>query len=107
MKHTIATHVYMRLRKTWNFDTVPSTQTEAWEPEAWPFKASESEEMIYVGEQLMEVGVPDDFDPVPKQVAALREQQAQALALYQKTVGEINERLQKLLAITDATGVTS
>lgn len=72
---------------------------DTWGPEVWPCKVDENDERVYIGEQTITIDIPDDFDPVPGQVAALRQKQAEALEKYQRTVAEINERLQKLLAI--------
>ena len=46
------------------------------------------------------VDIPENFNPIPQQVAALERQKAEALQKYQTTVAEINERLSKLQAIT-------
>jgi len=53
----------------------------------------------YVCEQKIEIEVPDDFDPRTQQIAALMEQKQKVMADYQKTVTEINERINKLQAI--------
>jgi hypothetical protein len=70
-----------------------------WRPDFWNCKVDENEERIYISEQTVEVEIPDNFDPVPKQVAALEKAKLKALAEYTKTVAEINERLSKLQAI--------
>ena len=53
----------------------------------------------YVCEQKIEIEVPDDFDPRTQQIAALMEQKQKVMADYQKTVTEINDRINKLQAI--------
>jgi len=53
----------------------------------------------YVCEQEIEIEVPDDFDPRAQQMAALVEQKQRVMAEYQKTVTEINERINKLQAL--------
>ena len=45
------------------------------------------------------VPLPDDFNPVAAEVAALEQQKVLALRAYQQSVTEINERLSKLQAI--------
>lgn len=56
-------------------------------------------EWTYVKEIEFEVDVPDDFDPRPAQIAALREQRLEAQAKLSKTVTDIDHRIQSLLAI--------
>jgi hypothetical protein len=53
----------------------------------------------YVGPQEIEIEVPDDYDPRAQQIAALMEQKQKVMADYQKTVTEINDRINKLQAI--------
>ena len=62
-------------------------------------KLSDEEHRVYVGEQEIEIDVPDQFDPRTKQIAALQRQRGKVMADYQKTVDEINERISKLQAI--------
>jgi hypothetical protein len=64
------------------------------------FKPEDSETRIFIREMDVEFDVPDDFDPIPKQVAALEAEKRAALAEYQSKVADINERLSKLQAIT-------
>lgn len=47
----------------------------------------------------IEVEVPDDFDPRPAQVAALREKREKAAATFSAYVAEIDASISKLLAI--------
>lgn len=101
MKVNAVAHVFMCPHTKCDHSVLPSTHREVWEPELWPCKVDENGERVYIGEHTFAVEIPDDFDPVPGQVAALRQKQAEALELYQRTVGEINEQLQKLLAITN------
>jgi hypothetical protein len=70
-----------------------------WRPDFWHCKVDENEGRVYIGEQIVECEIPDNFDPVPAQVAALEKEKLKALAKYTTTVAEINERLSKLLAI--------
>jgi hypothetical protein len=57
------------------------------------------DQRTYVGEQEVEVEVPDNYDPRPQQIASLQRQRNKAMADYQKTVDEINERISKLQAL--------
>lgn len=47
------------------------------------------------------VPLPDDFNPVAAEVASLEAQKLQALQQYQTSVAVINERLSKVLALTN------
>jgi hypothetical protein len=91
----VQTKVYVFM----SFDYKPDYSIKEWRPDLWHCKVDENAERIYIGEQTFEVDVPDNFDPAPKQVAALEKEKTKALAEYTKTVAEINERLSKLLAI--------
>jgi hypothetical protein len=62
-------------------------------------KLDDSDYRAYVCEQEIEIEVPDDFDPRAQQIAALEKQKQKVMAEYQKTVTEINERINKLQAI--------
>jgi hypothetical protein len=53
----------------------------------------------YVGEQEVEIEVPDGYDPRLQQIAALEKQKQKVMADFQKSVDEINERISKLLAV--------
>jgi len=74
-------------------------QKRSWMPELWSCKVEENENRVFIEKRQFTVEIPDDFDPVPGQVAALEKQKLKALATYQSTVAEINDRLSKLQAI--------
>lgn len=63
-------------------------------------KLDDSEHRAYIGEQEIEIDVPDNFDPREKQIAALEKQKQKIMADYQKTVTDINVRINNLKAIT-------
>ena len=88
-------HVFMTER--WRADFL----SKEWGPEVWNVRVKEEPSRIYIGPQDLEIDIPDDFDPTAGQVAALNRQKADALEAYQRTVAEINERLSKLLALTN------
>ena len=75
-----------------------------WENEGeyqiFPCKLEDDKQRIYIGEQEIEIEVPDDFDPREKQIAALEKEKQKVMADYQKTVTEINNRINNLKAIT-------
>lgn len=67
-------------------------------------KIDDTEAQTYIGEQELEIEVPDNYDPRAQKVAALEKHKQKIMADYQKTVDEINERISKLQALeyTDA-----
>jgi hypothetical protein len=74
-----------------------------WEDEGhyqlWFAKLEDDGHRTYIGEQEVEVEVPDNYDPRAQQVAALEKQKQKVMADYQKTVNEINERISNLQAL--------
>jgi hypothetical protein len=67
-------------------------------------KLDDNEYQTYVGEQEIEIEVPDNYDPRAQRIAALEQRKQKVMADYQKTVMEINDRISKLQALeyTDA-----
>jgi len=63
------------------------------------FKAPDDDYRVWVSEQDVEIEVPENFDPRQSEVAALEARKIKAMADYQKTVTEINERISKLQAL--------
>jgi hypothetical protein len=62
-------------------------------------KIDDCEHRTYVGEQEIEIEVPDNYDPRAQKIAALENHKLKVMADYQKTVDQINERISKLQAI--------
>lgn len=62
-------------------------------------KLQDDEHRTYVGEQEIEIEVPDDYDPRAQKIAALEKHKQKVMADYQKTLTEINARISKLQAI--------
>jgi hypothetical protein len=87
----IKTTIHIHYRK-WPFE-------DKGEYQVFSVKFDDGEHRVYIGEQEIEIEVPDDFDPRAQQIAALVEQKQKVMADYQKTVTEINERINKLQAI--------
>ena len=58
-------------------------------------------DVIYSQRIEIEHTLPADWNPIEVQTRALNEAKAKALADYQRTVAEINERLSKLQALTN------
>jgi len=67
--------------------------------EVFSLKMDDTEHCTYVGNQEIEIEVPDKYDPRAQKIAALEAQKKQVMADYQKTVNEINARISKLQAI--------
>lgn len=97
-QHTAPIYVYMKY--SYDYHATGVFRKE-WRPEVKAYKTDDTDELVFVSAQSVTVEVPDDFNPIPAQVAALEAQKAVALAAYQRSVAEINERLSKLLAITN------
>lgn len=93
MKHEIK--IYVHMAEQW----LPDYSAKKWAPEVWKYQMTENSERTFIAEQTITVDIPDDFDPVPKQVAALEEEKRWAMAQYQQKVADISERLSKLQAI--------
>jgi N-acetyl-anhydromuramyl-L-alanine amidase AmpD len=66
------------------------------------FKLDDNENRTYIGEQEIEIEVPDNYDPRAQQIAALEALKQKVMADYHKSVMEINERIGKLLALEAA-----
>lgn len=75
----------------------------SWEPEGkfqvFYCQLDDSEYRTYVGGQEVEIVVPDDYDPRAQQIVALEKQKQKVMADYQKSVTEINDRINKLQAL--------
>jgi len=89
MKVKITSHVYYT-QYSWE---------ETGEYQIMYAKLDDCEHRTYVGEQEIEIEVPDDYDPRAQKIAALEKHKLKVMADYQKTVTEINERISKLQAI--------
>ena len=63
------------------------------------FQMDDSAERTYIGQQEIEIDIPDDYDPRAQQIAALEALKQKVMADYHKSVMEINDRIGKLLAL--------
>jgi hypothetical protein len=52
-----------------------------------------------VCEQVIEIEVPEDYDPTAQQIAALESQKVKVMSESYDTVKEINDRISKLQAL--------
>jgi hypothetical protein len=62
-------------------------------------RLEDSEIRTYVGDQEIEIDVPEDYDPRAQKIAVLEKQKQKAMADFQKTFDDINERISKLQAL--------
>ena len=67
-------------------------------------KIDDTESRTYVGEQEIEIEVPDNYDPRAQKIAALEKHKQKVMADFQKSVTDINRRISELQALehTDA-----
>jgi hypothetical protein len=93
-KHTQKTYVFLEYKYSADY------LKQEWVPRLWCFKADDTDARVFVCESTSEFEMPDGFDPVSRQIAALESAKAEALTQYQSRVGELNNRLAKLQAIT-------
>lgn len=74
----------------------------AWDDKAtysfYTFDASD-ENTVNVMEHEFEVEVPDNFDPRPGKIAALKEKKEKVQAEFSKRVMELDEQINSLLAL--------
>tara|TARA_R110000868_G_scaffold8513_3_gene44079 strand:- start:20629 stop:20910 length:282 start_codon:yes stop_codon:yes gene_type:complete len=78
-------------------------QQYSWEKtgnfQVYSCKMEDSEHRTYVGEQEIEVDVPDNYDPRAQKIAALEKYKQKVMADFQKNVADINRRISELQAI--------
>ena len=55
---------------------------------------------VMVNKQAVEFDVPDDFDPTGKQIAALKEEEAELRKQFAMRLDSIKEQISKLQALT-------
>ena len=89
MKVKITAHIHY-LKYSWE---------EEGKFEVYSFKFDDDDHRTYVGEQEIEVNVPDNYDPRAQQIAALEKHKQKVMADFQISVDGINEKISKLQAI--------
>jgi hypothetical protein len=89
MKIKITAHVHY---SKWHWE-------DKGEYQIFPCKLEDDKQRVYIGEQELEIDVPNDFDPRGQQIAALEKEKQKVMADYQKTVTDINNRINNLKAI--------
>jgi len=88
----IKTKLHVHFQK-WDFE-------ETGEYIIFSSKFEDVEYRVHVCECEVELEIPDEFDPRAQQIAALEQQKQKAMAEYQNTLTEINERISRLQAIS-------
>jgi hypothetical protein len=89
----------MKIKLTAHIHYVKWSFQDEGEYQLFCVKLEDDEHRTYVGEQEVEIEIPDDYDPRLQQIEALKKQKQKVMADYQKTVNEINDRITKLQAI--------
>lgn len=78
-------------------------QQYSWEDkgqyQVYSCQMNDAEHRTYVGEQEIEIDVPDNYDPRAQKIAALQAILQKAAADYQKSVTDIQRRIAELQAI--------
>jgi len=67
--------------------------------DAYTFIAGDNENRTLVGEQEVELDIPDNYDPRAQQIAALVASKQELMADYQKSITSINNKISKLQAL--------
>lgn len=62
-------------------------------------KLEDTDYRTYVGEQEVEIEVPDNYDPRAQKIAALEKQKQKITADFQKSMNDIQRRIMELQAI--------
>tara|TARA_R110000772_G_scaffold125466_20_gene232229 strand:- start:2154 stop:2435 length:282 start_codon:yes stop_codon:yes gene_type:complete len=62
-------------------------------------KVSDDEHRTYVGEQEIEIEVPDNYDPTAQKLAALQKEKEKVQLEFAQKVADINDRISKLQAL--------
>ena len=89
----------MKIKLTVHVHHVKYSWEDKGEFQVYSCRLEDAEHRTYVGEQEIEIEVPDNYDPRAQQIAALQRQCGKAMADCQKIVDEINERISNLQAL--------
>lgn len=98
MKVNIKAYVHAQKRDRWD------SEKQEWVPEvSYVIHACDMtkyiEDSVFIGEQEIEVEIPDDFDFRPGLVESLEREKKAVMAEFGKRVAELDAKIQKLLAI--------
>jgi hypothetical protein len=89
----------MKIKLTAHIHYTKYSWEDKGEFQIWYAKLKDDEDRTYVCEQVVEVEVPDNYDPRPQQIIALEKHKQKVMAEFTKTVTEINDRISKLQAL--------
>ena len=67
--------------------------------QVFSYKYEDDENRTFVCHQVIEIEVPEDYDPTAQQIAALESQKVKVMSESYDTVKEINTRISKLQAL--------
>jgi len=76
-----------------------ASRAKGGEYELFPIKLDDTSYRAYVGEQEIQIEIPDDFDPRAQQIVALEKHKQKVMADYQKSVTDINSQISMLQAL--------
>jgi hypothetical protein len=89
----------MKVKTTVHVFYFQSAWQDKGEYQAIYIKLNDDESRTYVGQQEIEIEVPDNYDPRAQKIAALEAHKQKVMADFQETITEINKRISKLQAI--------
>lgn len=89
MKHTVKAFVHLR-------DTYLGEHEFA----VYPFDMSSTGQVL-IGEQMVEVDVPDDFNPIAAQVGALKKVREQVVEKSTRDLKALDDQIANLLCLTN------
>lgn len=91
-KHTVKGFITYEMSR---YSSKPTISFTPWKPNPEYFPNT-----VIVGEHSIEVEVPDDFNPVPAQIAVLNEKKRLLRLALAEQLKDIDEHIGKLQAIT-------
>lgn len=93
-KHIIAGHIYWQHNK---YMSKPQIIFNEYDMRTWDEASRDGR--VHITEHSFEVDVPDDFDPRPQMISALKAEQRAVRAAMSKRIMELDEQINRLLAI--------
>ena len=94
MKHTIHGHLYWHMTK---YMKAPAFVFEKYDRREWSEDSRDGH--VWIREHSIEVDVPDNFDPRPSMVEALRKEKERIRAEFAAKVTELDKQINNLLAL--------
>jgi hypothetical protein len=99
MKVMINAFIHAVHRNEYNAETSSFIPAVGWELYPFDMSVSSDGRRVLVGQQAVEVEVPDDFDIRAGLVDNLEREKRRIAAEYQKRVTELNSQIRNLLAL--------